>query len=357
MTYSILVLNSGSTSTKMAVYADQEKVLQKEYSHSRELLKSYPSVAAQLPLREEIANSFIAEEAAAFAPFDAIVARGGLLGPIHSGGYIINQCMVDYLRDICKEEHASNLAAYIAFDLAKKHNIPHAFIYDGVTTDELEPIARISGIADMPRISTTHALNMRATAHKVAQDLHKPYKDLTVAVAHLGGGISMNLHHKGRMVDVVGDDEGPFSPERAGGQQGIQLMKYMEKIPDSHSKLRLMRGNSGFISYFGSNDAREVEKRIEAGDAQAELIFNAMALQIAKSLAGLSVFTCGQLDAIVLTGGLAYSQRLVEEIRRRVSFIAPVLVYPGENEMESLAFGAYRILTGEETAREFTYEA
>lgn len=355
MAYSILVLNTGSTSTKLAVYRDQVRVLQKEYPHSRESLKAYHSMAEQLPMRQQIAHDFVAQDAAEFAPFDAIVARGGLLGPIHSGGYEINQTMLHYLHDICKEEHASNLAAWIAKGLAKDFSIPHALIYDGISTDELEPIARISGIPEMPRISTTHALNMRAIAHKVVLDLGKPYDKLTVAVAHLGGGITMALHHLGRVVDVVGDDEGPFAPERAGGQQGLQLIRYMESKPDMHSKLRLMRGGSGLIAYFGTNDAREIERRITAGDEQATLVYQAMALQVAKSMAGLSTFVCGELDAIALTGGLAYSKIFTDEIIRRISFIAPVLLYPGENEMESLAFGAFRILSGEESAREFVY--
>lgn len=356
MTYSILVLNTGSTSTKLAVYQNQRKVLQKDYNHSREFLKDYPSMADQLPMRQQLAIDFVEQEAAAYAPFDAVVARGGILCPIHSGGYEINQTMVSYLMDVCKEEHASNVAACIAFELAHKFEIPHAYIYDGITTDELAPIARISGIPDMPRVSITHALNMRAIAHKAAQDMQRPYDQLTIAVAHLGGGISMTLHHNGQVVDVVGDDEGPFSPERAGGQQCIQLIKYADKKPDMRSKLRIMRGDSGFIGYFGTNDAREIEKRMAEGDEEAKLVYQAMALQIAKFLAGLTTFTCGKVDAIALTGGLAYSQQLTEEISRRIRFIAPVLVYPGENEMESLAFGAYRILNGEEQAHEFVYD-
>ena len=356
MTYSILVLNTGSTSTKLAVYLDQEKALQKEYIHSREFLKDYPLMADQLPMRQQLAHDFVAEEAAQYAPFDAIVARGGILCPIHSGGYEINQTMVSYLLDICEEEHASNVAACIAFELARQFSIPHAYIYDGITTDELEPIARISGIPDMPRVSITHALNMRAIAHKTAQDLGKPYDQCTVAVAHLGGGISMTLHHNGRVIDVVGDDEGPFSPERAGGQQCIQLIKYMSHKNNMREKLKVMRGESGFIGYFGTNDAREIEKRIAAGDEQAALVYDSLAYQIAKYIAGLATVTCGELDAIALTGGLAHSRMLTEKIAQRVAFVGPVRIYPGENEMESLAWGAYRILSGQEQAREFVYD-
>ena len=353
MAYSILVLNTGSTSTKLAVYLDQEKILQKEYSHSREFLKDYPLMADQLPMRHKLAEDFIVHDASPYGPFSAIVARGGILCPIRSGGYEINQAMVSYLLDVCEEEHASNVAACIAFELAKDFHIPHAYIYDGITTDELEPIARISGIPDMPRVSITHALNMRAIAHQAANDLGKPYEQLTAVIAHLGGGISMSLHKDGRIIDVVGDDEGPFSPERAGGQQCIQLVKYMANQPNMRAKLKVMRGESGFIGYFGTNDAREIESRILNGDPEAALVHDALAYQIAKYIAGLATVTCGQLDCIALTGGLAHSALLTEKIRRRVDFIAPLRIYPGENEMESLAFGAYRILSGQEQAKEF----
>ncbi len=354
MTPSIIVLNTGSTSTKLAIYQGKEPVLQKEYTHSREQLKDFPSVNDQYAMRKQLAEDFVTKEAAAYAPFDAIVARGGILTPIHSGGYVINEDMLYYLRNDCKEEHASNLAAIIAHDLAERFSISRAYIYDGITTSELVPMAQISGIPDMPRVSVTHCLNMRAIAHRVAEDLGRPYEQLTVAVAHLGGGISMSLHHMGRIVDFVGDDEGPFAPERSGGQQCLQLVKYLEGRPFLE-KLRVIRGNSGFIAYFGTTDAREIERRIAAGDEEAALVHDAVAYQVAKFLATLSVYTCGKLDCIALTGGLARSELLMNKIKERVSFLAPVRVYPGENEMESLALGAYRILSGEEEPREFVY--
>lgn len=355
MTPSIIVLNTGSTSTKLAVYQGQTPVLQKEYVHPREELKGFRRVAEQRPLRQKLAEDFLTQEAAAYGPFQAIVARGGILTPIHSGGYVINQAMVDYLDNVCQEEHASNLAAGIALELAHKYGIPHAYIYDGITTDELAPIARISGIPEMPRTSITHCLNMRAIAHKLAADLGRPYDQITVAVAHLGGGISMSLHHQGQIVDFVGDDEGPFAPERAGGQQCLQLIKYLEGKTFTE-KLHVMRGDSGFIAYFGTTDAREVERRIAEGDEEAALVHDALAYQVAKYLATLSVYTCGKLDSIAITGGLARSALLMEKIKARVSFLAPVHIYPGENEMESLALGACRILSGEEQAREFVYQ-
>ena len=195
-------------------------------------------------------------------------------------------------------------------------------------------------------------------AHRAAADMGKAYGDCTFIVAHLGGGISMSLHKKGRVADVVGDDEGPFSPERAGGQQVIQLIKYlvMKNKTDMRDKLRVMRGDSGLFGYLGTSDARRVERMIEEGDEKARLVYEAMALQIAKFIANLAASVCGRADAVILTGGLAHSKMLTEEIKRRVGFIAPVMLYPGENEMESLAHGAYRILKGDERARVFRYD-
>lgn len=358
MAYKILVLNTGSTSTKMAVYIDEKRALDREFTHSKEFLEKYRYMADQLPMRRELAEQFTNEMEDKYGAFDAIVARGGILPPIHAGGYEINETMVRYLLDVCQEEHASNVAACIAFDIKEKHGIPHAYIYDGISTDELEPLARISGIPGMARVSVTHCLNMRATAHRAAREMGRDYKDCVFIAAHLGGGISMSLHKKGRIADVVGDDEGPFSPERAGGQQVIQLIKFLvrENKTDMRDKLRVMRGESGLVGYLGTSDARYVEKMIADGDGEAKLVYEAMALQISKSIAALSASVCGKADAIILTGGLAHSKKLTDMIKERISFIAPVKIYAGENEMESLAHGAYRILSGEEWARTFEYD-
>lgn len=359
MAYKILVLNTGSTSTKLAVYLDREKLCGQEFEHTRPFLEKYPYMSDQLPMRQALADEFTQRAIDKYGAFDAIVARGGILPPIHAGGYEINDIMVDYLLNVCQEEHASNVAACIAFELRRKYAIPHAYIYDGISTDELEPISRVSGIPDMPRVSITHCLNMRATAHRAACDLGKAYSECTFIVAHLGGGISMTLHKNGRVADVVGDDEGPFSPERAGGQQVIQLIKFLvaKNKTDMRDKLRVMRGESGLAGYLGTSDARRVESMIASGDERARLIYLAMALQIAKSIAALAASVCGRADAIILTGGLAHSKMLTDEIAARVGFIAPVKLYPGENEMESLAHGAYRILNGEERAGTFEYKS
>lgn len=357
MQNSILVLNTGSTSTKIALYLDEKPAVQKEIRHDREFLSSHPFVADQFGARKELVREFIQNETSAYAPYSAIVSRGGILPPLHSGGYVINAAMCDYLANVCNEEHASNISALIAFDIAKEFNIPHAYIYDAITTDELDDIARVSGIPELPRRSRMHALNMRAMAIKSAAMLDKPYEKSTIIVAHLGGGISLSIHVNGKAADIVSDDEGPFSPERVGRQQAIEFMKFIDaKEGTAREKMRLMRGKSGFAAYFGTSDSIVVEKMAEEGDKKALLIFEAMAYQISKSIGELATVTCGAVDCITLTGGLARSKMLTNWICQRTEFIAPVYVLPGENEMESLAHGALRILRSSEEAREFTYE-
>lgn len=353
----ILVLNTGSTSTKLALYTDEKKTVQKEYMHSKEELSAYPFMADQLPMRKELARTFILE-VQSHAPFDAFVARGGILPPVQSGGYIINQAMCDYLQYVCNQEHASNLAAFIAYDLLKEFHIPHGYIYDAITTDELTPVAHISGLPDLPRVARTHALNMRAVAHKAAEALGKTYQTSTIITAHLGGGFSMSIHKDGRVVDMISDDEGPFSPERAGRQQAVALTNYWGAQEGSvRDRIRILRGKSGLAAHLGTSDAREVEKMIADGNERAKLVYEAMAYQVAKGVGELSTVARGKVDSIVLTGGLAYSELFTGMIRDIISYIAPVQVFPGENEMESLALGALRILRGEETALEFTYQS
>lgn len=355
MANKILVLNTGSTSTKLAVYFGDKKEIQQEYSHSEETLRQFTRVVEQLPIRREIAYTFVDTIASACAPFDAVVALGGFLGPIRPGGYEINKAMVEYALN-STEEHASNLAPSIAYDFKQKYNIPRAFVYDSISSDELEPIARITGIPDLPKVALCHMLNMRATALKIAKVIGKDYNKATFIIAHIGGGISLSIHHNGKVVDTIADDEGPFAPERAGGHQAVQLLKYMEKVPSLLGKIKVMRGNSGLRGYFGTSDVREVEKLIAAGDEKAKLVFEAMAYKISKAIAGLSVVSYGKVDCIILTGGVANSKAMADLIAKRTMHIAPLRVCPGENEMESLAMGANRILNGEETAQEFPHD-
>ena len=241
----------------------------------------------------------------------------------------------------------------IAHVLAKELNVP-AYIYDGITVDELTDINRITGLPEMHRKGIGHNLNTRAAAMRYAREQGKPYKDITVIVAHLGGGITVNLYHNGRIEDCV-NDEGPFSPERADGLPMYDVIhRSFEEGQSDKSMMKLVKSRGGLPAHLGTTDCREVEHRIQNGDAHAKLIYDAMALNVAKFIGKTALGVCGKVDAILLTGGITYSDSIGEEIRRRVSFIAPVIVYPGEDEMQSLAFGCLRVLRGEETARTYT---
>jgi butyrate kinase len=261
--------------------------------------------------------------------------------------------MVDRVENRPIMEHASNLAAPIAYGIAKKVGIP-SYIYDCVMADELPDIARISGMPDIPRTSSSHVLNTRAMAIKAANNRGMKYEKMNIIVAHLGGGISINVHEKGRIIDLVSDDEGPFSPERAGRVPCRDLINlcYSGKF-DKKTMQRKLRGNGGLRAYLNTIDAREVEQMIEEGNEEAKLVYEAMAYQIAKGIGELATVIEGNVDAIILTGGIAYSKMLTDWIVKRVKFIAPVEILAGENEMESLAFGALRVLRGEESARQY----
>ena len=284
---------------------------------------------------------------------DAIVGRGGMLPPVTSGTYLINEKMIDDLKNRPQANHASNLGAPIAFELAKKFNITQSFIVDPVSVDEFEPLARITGVPEISRRSLFHALNLKAIAHRAAKDLQTDYNSMSLIMVHLGGGISVGIQKKGKMIDVSNPNgSGPFSPERCGAIPAVDLVQmcYSGNFTLSEMMSKLV-GKAGLVAHLGINDGREIEQRIDRGDAKAALIFEAMAYQIAKEIGAMATVVSGKVDAIVLTGGLAHSKRLVEWIIKRVSFIANVLVYPGEDELQSLAEGALRVLRGEEEAK------
>jgi len=352
MVHNIFVINTGSTSTKFALYANNEEMLAEKIEHSPEDLAPYPHMGDQLSFRTALAEDF-AGRAMILYPFDTVVARGGMLPPVESGCYRINEAMCSFLYET-KQEHASNLSPVIADTIAKKFSLKNAFIYDPISVDELAPIAKISGIPDLRRYSFTHALNMRSIAHKASEELGKPYGESNLIVAHLGGGFSLSVHSMGKMIDIISDDEGPFSPERAGRQQATSLIKYMQGVDGGiEDKLRILRGSGGLCGHLGISDAMDVETRIDSGDKHAELVYQAMAYQTAKGIGELATVVRGKVDAIALTGGLARSDCFTSMITERISFIAPVLVFPGENEMESLAFGALRVLQGVEKIHDF----
>lgn len=353
--FNILLINPGSTSTKIELFEGEKQIFSIKLSHSSEELSPYARVAHQYEFRKNIVLSALKEHQYSLKKLDAVVGRGGLLKPITSGTYEVSENMLHDLKEATFGEHASNLGGIMAFEIAKEAGCK-SFIVDPVVVDELDDIARLSGNPHIPRISIFHALNQKAVGRKAANDLKKKYEDINLIVVHMGGGISVGMHRKGRVVDVNNalDGEGPFSPERSGGVPIGQLTKlcFSGKFTEKEIKSQIT-GKGGLVAYLGTNDAKKVQERFEKGDKEATLIYSAMAYQIAKEIGQLATVVEGKVDAICLTGGLAYDKNLTGMIEKRVSFITKVMTYPGEGEMESLKSGALRVLSGEDTAKRY----
>lgn len=351
----ILAINPGSTSTKIAIYENEKCLFETTLRHSTEEISKYKHIFDQYEFRKNVILDVLNEKEINLTKLSAVVGRGGLLKPIEGGTYLVSEPMLDDLKRGVLGEHASNLGGVLAFEIASKLNIP-SYIVDPVVVDELEEIARISGIPEIERISIFHALNQKAVARRAAKELGRDYKDMNLIVAHLGGGISVGAHKKGRVVDVNNalDGEGPFSPERSGGLPVGDLIKlcFSGTMTQGEIKKRIT-GNGGLVAYLGTNNAKEVSERIASGDSEAELVYKAMAYQVAKEIGSCAAVLKGEVDAILLTGGIAYDKQFIEWIEKRVQFIAPVKKYPGEDEMTALVEGAQRILNGEEEARQY----
>ncbi len=352
MDYKILAINPGSTSTKIAIYQNENELSKTNITHSNEELEQHKSIPDQYEMRYKAIMAFLKENNFNVAELSAVVGRGGLLPPVQSGAYQVNDLMVERLKNNPVVHHASNLGAMISLAIAKEIGV-NAYIYDSVAVDELNDIARITGMVEVKRKSLVHALNMRAVAINVAKAAGKDYQDTTAVVAHIGGGISLSVHKDGKMIDIVSDDEGPFSPERSGRIPAKDLLGLCYKNEISVMKKKL-RGKGGLTAHLNTNNALDVEAMIKAGDENAKLVYEAMAYQIAKSIGELATVINGNVDHIILTGGIAYSKMITNWITDRVSFIAPVIVSAGENELESLAMGTLRVLKGEEEARQYT---
>jgi butyrate kinase len=353
----LLVINPGSTSTKVAVFRNTENILQKNLNHSTDELAKYEKITDQFQYRQEMILEWLKEEKIEVESLAAVVGRGGLLKPMPGGTYKVTDAMIEDLKIGVQGEHASNLGGIIAKGIADGQGIP-SFIVDPVAVDEFDDIARISGLPELPRKSLVHALNIKAVARRAAKDMNKDLSELNFIVAHLGGGISISPVEKGRIIDANNaNDAGPFSPERAGSVPVGALIKlcYSGKYTQAEMK-KMTVGKAGLVGYLGTNDARDVIKMIENGDKKAELIFDAMTYQISKEIGAMATVLNGKLDAILLTGGIAYSNLLCEKISKRIQFIAPVKVYPGEDEMLALAEGTQRVLNGEEQAKIYENE-
>jgi butyrate kinase len=352
--YRILAINPGSTSTKFAVFADANAVLVRNLRHSEQDMARFRgrTVIDQTAFRREALLQELAAAGEDPRRFHAVAGRGGLLPPLPSGTYLVTQEMLDCLRAARRGEHASNLGAFLARDLAELAGVG-AYIVDPVSVEEWPERARLSGLAVIERQCLSHALNTKAVAKRHAKEMGRPYQQLRLIVAHLGSGISISAHEGGLMVDVADAiSEAPFSAERAGKLPTIELMRLCFSGRYSREEMEvLLRTESGLYSYLGTKDLSEVERRIDAGDARAALVFEAMVYQIAKEVGAMATVLLGRVDAVLITGGMAHSARLVSAIRNSVEWIAPVSIYPGENELQALAEGVLRVLRGEEQAR------
>jgi butyrate kinase len=356
--FRILVINPGSTSTKIGVFDNEIPVFEKTIRHNEEIIQSFQSIFEQYQFRKNTILETLDYEGINISKLHAVCGRGGLLRPIEGGTYEVNKPMLDDLRIGYAGQHASNLGGILAYEIASGLNIP-SFIVDPVVVDELESVARISGFSLIERKSIFHALNQKAVARRVAKQLERDYSNLNLIVTHMGGGITVGVHKQGRVIDVNNGlhGDGPFSPERAGTVPAGDLVAlcysgdyYREEI------MKKLVGQGGLVGYLGTNDAVKVEKRIENGDKKAKLIYSAMAYQVAKEIGAASAVLEGKVDAIILTGGLAFGKGFVAEIIQRVNWIADVIVQPGENEQQALAEGALRVLRGEEKAKKYPGE-
>ncbi|MBQ9567803.1 MAG: butyrate kinase [Lachnospiraceae bacterium] len=349
-----LIINPGSTSTKIAVFEDETMLFDKTLRHSTEEISQYDTIFDQKEFRKNIILDFLKEQNFDIATLDMVVGRGGLVKPIPGGTYRVSDALMEDLKIGPQGQHASNLGGVLAREIADSIGKP-SFIVDPVAVDELQPIARVSGMPEIERNSIFHPLNQKAMARRYAKENGKKYEDINVIVAHMGGGVSVGAHRKGQVVDVSNalEGDGAFSPERAGGLPVGPLLrlcfsgKYTEK--ELYKKLV---GGGGFNAYLGTNDMQEVTKMAET-DEKAKLLFDAFVYQVSKDIGARAATLKGEVDAIILTGGIAYGNKVTDGIKDYVGWIAPVVVYPGEDELLALAQGGLRVLNGEEEAKEY----
>ena len=355
MSYKSLIINPGSTSTKIGVFEDETLLFEETLRHSTEEIAQYDSIVAQKDFRKDVIAKVLAENNFDIKTLDVVVGRGGLLKPIPGGTYTVTDELVKDLVEAKRGEHASNLGGILAKDFADELGIP-AYIVDPVVVDELQDVARLSGHPELPRTSIFHALNQKAVAKRYAKEVGKKYEDLNLIVVHMGGGVSVGAHTGGKVVDVFNalDGDGAFSPERAGGVPCAALVKmcFSGKYTEKEISAKLI-GKGGLNSYLGTNDMREVTKRANEGDAKAAEVKQAFLLQVAKDIGAMACVLNGKVDQIVITGGIAYGVDVVAKLKERCGWIAPVTVYPGEDELLALAQGALRVMNGEEQVKQY----
>ncbi len=357
MKYRVLAINPGSTSTKIAVFDDEKSVFVKTLRHNPVELDKFGGIIEQYEFRKNLVLEAMKENGVEKNTLNAVVGRGGLVRSVPGGTYTVNEKMMNDLKDSTKwgRIHASNLGAFLAKAIADEINIP-SYIVDPVTVDEFDDIARISGIPQIERKSLFHALNIRYSARHVAEALGKNFKDVNQIAVHMGGGISIAAIKKGRVVDVNNAllGMGAFSPQRAGALPIGDLVDMAYSGDYTKKELTtLLSKTAGLFAYLGTDSGIEIQERINNGDKKAETIFKAMCYQISKEIGAYATVLDGKVDAIFLTGGLAYNEMLVKEITKRTQFIAPIMVYPGEKEMEALSQGGIRVLKGLEEAKTY----
>lgn len=355
MSYKLLIINPGSTSTKIGVYENEKEILEETLRHSSDEIAKYATIFDQLNFRKDVILSVLKEKNFDVSTLDAVVGRGGMLKPIPGGTYKVTKELIEDLKNGVQGQHASNLGGILSNEIGSELNIP-AFIVDPVVVDELEAVARISGIPELPRKSKFHALNQKAVAKRYGKESGQGYENLNLIVTHMGGGVSVGAHKKGKVIDVNNalDGDGPFSPERAGGVPAGDLIKmcFSGKYSESEVYSKLV-GKGGCVAYLNTNDFRDVLKMSEEGHEEAQLIYDAFIYQVSKEIGAMATVLEGKVDKIILTGGLAYSDKVVNDIKKRVGWISEIKAYPGEDELLALAQGAIRVLSGEEEAKQY----
>ena len=352
MNYKVLTINPGSTSTKIALYGEQGEVWSQTLRHPAEEIAKFGRIAEQFEWRLELILAAMQERGENVTELSAVVGRGGLTKPIMGGTYEVSPALIEELRTT-KMEHASNLGAPLADAVAREAGVK-AYIVDPPTVDELQPSARVSGVKALPRISVFHALNQKAVARRYAAEVGKPYEELNLVVAHMGGGVSVGAHRKGAVIDVNNalDGEGPIAPERAGTLPAGALVEMCFSGDYTKAEIKkLLCGKGGVVDLLGTNSMIEVRERADNGDEEAQLVLDAMCYTIAKSIGAMAAALDGCVDAVILTGGLAHSEVITGNISRRVEFVAPVVIYPGEDEMLALAESGLAVLRGERDAK------
>ena len=355
MSVKSLIINPGSTSTKIGVFEDETLLFEETLRHSTEEIAQYASIVDQKDFRKQIILDLLKEKDFDIRSLQVIVGRGGMLKPIPGGTYAVSDDLLHDLKIGKQGQHASNLGGILAREIGDEIGVP-SYIVDPVVVAELMPIARYSGVPELPRTSVFHALNQKAVAKRYAKEKGVPYESLNLIVVHMGGGVSVGAHEKGRVIDVFNalDGDGAFSPERAGAVPSGALIRmcfsgeYTEK--EVYKKIV---GGGGFNAYLGTNDMRDVAKMIDEGDTHADEVREAFILQVCKNIGSMSCVLKGKVDAIIVTGGIAYNKAVVDKMEERAGFIAPFTVYPGEDELLALAQGALRVLNGEEKAMEY----